>query len=201
VPYVVEAANVSPPVEIVVVDYANDQPLEPLLPKHFKVPVYRGREHYHMAHARNIGIRQATGDVIVISSADLIPEPNFFEQIRAEFNTGATWLTPPARRLRGVIAVLRDELLKAGGFDERFEFYGPEDKEMEARLRRRLGAPTIYTPAMAKIKTSKERKFQNYSLSTRQEIHDWGKALLKTCNKEKAMVANEGTEWGSTRQP
>jgi GT2 family glycosyltransferase len=200
-PHVVTAVDASPPVEVVVVDYANDRPLGPLLPAQFKVPVYRGREHYHMAHARNIGVRQATGDVIVISSADLIPKPDFFELIRAKFAEGATWLAPPARRLRGVIAVPREELLKAGGFDERFEFYGPEDKELEARLRRRLGAPTIYMPAMTSIKTSKKRKFQNYSLSTRQEIHDWGKALLKTCNKEKAMVANEGVEWGSMRQP
>lgn len=197
-PYVLEAAAVSP-VEVVIVDYANTEPLpDEVYAQPWRVVVYRGRRHFHMAHARNLGIRAASGDYVVIGSADLCPHPDLFAEIRRRLLlTGATWLIPDGK-YRGFLVCQRDALIAAGGYDERFEFYGPEDKDLEARLRRRLGMPETYPSSLLSvIETPDAVKTQGYRLPlSKREMHELGKAVLVDNESRHALTVNDGLAWG-----
>jgi len=215
-PFVVAAANASPPVEIIVVDYANEQPLvldryedDLMEPNRFVVVTYRGRSHYHTTHARNLSIRHSRGDYVVTAMCDICPKPGYFALLRTRIEeTGATLLLPwaaPRRRwprttMPGMIVCRRDELVAAGGFDERMEFYGGEDKELGERLLRR-GAPSDVYPEAAEldmIPTPNPVRVANFRLSI-------GKgAMMRLSNQirydngqQGLLVVNEGHDWGA----
>lgn len=204
-PVVVAAANVSPPVEIVLVDYACTPPLAETLPAvdlgpgvTFTLRRYSGRAHYHMSHARNLTIRASTGDYVIISGTDYLPQLGYFPEIRRRLaETGATWLVP--QLARAMIVCRRDVLVAAGGYDERIEFYGPEDKDLHARLLRR-GEPWASTTDahIRYIPTPKALKAQGYRLPlTLAEMHVEGRRILLENVVRQTRTANDGMAWGA----
>lgn len=161
------------------------------------------RGFYHMAHARNVAIRQALGDSVVMSSADIMPKPGFLEALRDAFEAGATFVTCASDRFVGVLACRRDELISAGGYDERFEFYGPEDRELIARLRRRGGREATY-PArlLGLIPTPDSRKLTHYRLPlTKRQMAHLGRLIMDENGRNAVIVANQGKEWGCPTSP
>jgi GT2 family glycosyltransferase len=202
-PFVLEATTASPPVEIVVVDYANEHDLiggaRSANNNTMRVVRYRGREHYHMAHARNLSIKAATGDFVVISSADICPKADYFAHVRERLvETGADLLLPDICYV-GVIVCRRTVLLDAGGYDERFEFYGSEDKDLNLRLRRRgvKSAPYWACDHLTMFRTTNWDKIKNYRGSLRKgDMMVAGKAILTENVRAGVLVANEGREWG-----
>lgn len=214
-PSVIQAANTVGGVEILIVDYGDQPPLAPLvrdvLAQHPLAPakphqaanvlhihVDRSRPHFHMAHARNVGIQQARGTFVMIASADFLPEKDLFLSLDAILAVGrATWLIPDPD-LKGAIVCRRDELLAAGGFDERLEFYGPEDKELEARLRRR-GAPrgTYPSSLLRVIPTPDAVKVRGYREPlSKRDMSRRGRVILWENNAAGVTVANQGLTWG-----
>lgn len=203
-PSIVEAANANPPVEIVIVDYANPEPLmfhvkHPLAPDNsIVVPIYRNREHYHMAHARNVSIRAASGDYVMISSTDILIDPELFGVVRAAIQDSvAEWLTPEPR-YRGAIVCRRDILMGLGGFDERIEFYGPEDKDLEHRLIRGAYRHAAYNSSLLSIiPTPDDRKTSGYRLvMNKQAMSRHGRAAYDDNNRRGVTIVNEGLAWG-----
>jgi hypothetical protein len=209
-PRIVAAANASPPVQIVIVDYGDQPPIHPLIEStyyqelqrhsHFTIVTYRGRPHYHMAHARNLSIRASIGAYVVISCADVLPRENFFQTIRQRLQeTQADVLRSQTSGYVGVVTVKRQQIMDAGGFDERFEFYGREDKDLLLRLGRRGVKQSTYDldSMMDIIPTNWEQKLSNYRLSlTRKEAHDKATAIYDENIRNNVMVANEGQSWG-----
>lgn len=208
-PSVVIAANQSPPVEIVIVDYGKQPPLAPLL-KDFrksllpenklKIKVYRKRKYYHMALARNLAIRAATGEYAVTTSTDVIPVPGFFSSVRKSLSeTGAAYLRSLNDFCIGIIVCSRKELVAVGGYDERFEFYGPEDKDLLRRLARK-GVKVEYYDLhnlISLIPTPDDMKVANYRLKlSKREMSARGKEILLQNDAVGLIVANEGMKWG-----
>jgi hypothetical protein len=209
-PLVIAAANASPPVEIVIVDYGDQKPLgwkvRELLGQHAlrhengcMVVVNRTYPYFHMAHARNVSIRSATGEVVVIASADIIPAVGLFAELRRRFaRSGSRLLRPSNGTYEGVIACYRDELVAAGGFDERIEFYGPEDKELSDRLDRRHVTQSEYPSSMlAIIPTPEDVKVSHYrETRSKQSMHKHGMVAWRDNEARGVLVANEGQSWG-----
>jgi len=201
-PYMIAAADAATDVEIVIVDYGNAPPLRIRTPPygHVRVAVVRvERPHYHMSHARNVSIRAATGDYVVISSADICPQPDFFRVIRARLEeTGAVWLRPDLTYV-GVIVCRRDELIAAGGYDERIEFYGAEDKDLQARLLRRQANVASYdaSAVLTMFRTLNADKVAHYRLPlTKTAMLEHGSAIYRENVAAGRLVANEGLAWG-----
>jgi len=135
---------------------------------------YTGR-----AMARNAGIAQAQGEVVLFNDSDIIADPQLIEthleRHRAQRDIAVVgWevqvrsyedyeykrdhpqergsLHPPTRKklswlyfLTGNASVRRDDLLRAGSFDESFTGYGHEDLELGYRLQR-AGLTIVYEP-------------------------------------------------------
>jgi len=188
------------PVEIVVVDYGNSEPIcawwwaEYLTIR--VVPVQA--DYFHMAHARNVGIRTAKGDIVVAFLADQMVSPPFFADVRAALRPG-TFL-----KWQETFAFWRDDILAAGGFDERFEFYGPEGKELADRLKRRglQERPFPEACGISQIRTTNAEKVRNYRLKlSKQEMHERGMAIWRKNQAKGLLVANQGKAWGAIEVP
>jgi GT2 family glycosyltransferase len=121
------------------------------------------------AIARNIGIRKASGEIILLTDADMIANPDLLEMHlhaheRAE-NACYEGLTinpdgkpyirarlRPLQRLAfsyfltGNISIRKKTITIAGLFDENFKGYGWEDIELGYRLKV-MGVPLYYLPS------------------------------------------------------
>jgi hypothetical protein len=180
-------------VEIVVADYGNSVSLT------LSMGVRRvlvTAPYYHMAHARNVGIRAARGNIVCAFVADQIVAPKFFSAIWNHLRPG-TFLT-----WEETFVCYRDDLIAAGGFDERFELYGPEGKELTERLQRR-GLYRLKIPkdsVVTQLPTSYKDKISNYAQKfTRREMHHIGMDTWAECSGQ--LVANAGKPWGGLTAP
>jgi glycosyltransferase involved in cell wall biosynthesis len=159
---------------IVVDDGSTDQTVAWL--QQAKLPHVRWFEQHHQgpAAARNLGVKQATGDTIIFIDSDLVVTERFLQShaealIRGQQQFGSDRLftygsvintcnfeNPTAEPYKitdfsaayfatGNVAIARHWLEKAGLFDTRFQLYGWEDLELGVRLKQ-LGLKLIKCP-------------------------------------------------------
>ena len=208
-PSLIAAANNSSPVEIAVLDYNSQDDLAEFILEtqradglgscELSYRRYTGRDYYHMAHAGNLSALASSGDYVLLTGADIFMQPTYLQVVRQELEKGYTWLHHSGGyRYVGVICVSRQEFMEAGGYDERFEFYGKSDKDLFARLHRR-GAPHAEIPALLSlIPTPWDEKLKNYRLPlSRSQARKRSKPIYLQNIEEGVLVANEGKEWGS----
>lgn len=205
-PYLIAVAKKSPPVEVVIVDYNSQDDLEEYITSikqqepDFLLTYrkYTGREMYHMAHARNLSVLAASGEYIVIFSTDLFPNEGFIPHVREVIaETGAEWLYTGLRFL-GVIVIKKSEFMAAGGYDERFELYGPEDKELNARLARR-GLKSVGYPEnlLGIFDTPDNERVKNYRFKMKKRhMSAIMRPYYEQSISEGTLIANQGADWG-----
>lgn len=209
IPSVIAAANQSAPVEILIIDYGEQEPLEPLLEEFRKellpanklvVKTYRGRSYYHMGHARNLSLRAARGEYLIVGASDIYLNPQFFSAVREQFSkTGATYLRSMTTGFVGILACETKALFEIGGWDERFEFYGPEDKDVLHRLDRNGATIGYYDldKLITMIRTPDREKTANYRLQmTKEEMSALGRQILEENDNNNIIIANSGASWG-----
>ena len=204
--YLIESANASPPVEIMILDYNSPDYLadyikqvldsKSLNPENIlSYCKYQGQNYYHMAHARNLSARASSGSIITIMSSDICPQANFVSVIREQIKNYDCLLV---NNYRGILTCRKEEFMGAGGYDERFEFYGPEDKDLELRLLRRgnrIG--TLSSDLLSVIPTPNKEKAKNYRLPiSKREMSQRMKPILEENIRKRILVANEGVSWG-----
>jgi len=211
-PSLIAAANASPPVEIAVLDYNSGDDLREYVckvrwtePLDWQTPItyrrYTGRDYYHLAHGYNLAVRASTGEYCAIMGTDAVVAPGYIAAVRKLIAEGAVWMR--AKDYKGIIVIQRQEFIDAGGYDERFEFYGGEDKDLEARLRRR-GAKFGLMPQglVHTLRTPDSEKTRNYRLPlSKREMMQRGAAIRAENNERGVLIANEGKGWGSWERP
>lgn len=153
--------------EVVLVDDgSSDRTLEWLAENKEQFPHVRSflQEHLGPAAARNLGVEQAKGDIIIFIDSDLVVTENFLQAhadalVEGEKKLGSDrlftygWVintcnfddpTSEPYKLTdfsaayfatGNVAIARKWLDKAGLFDTRFQLYGWEDLELGVRLK------------------------------------------------------------------
>lgn len=208
-PYLVRAGDASPPVEIVYLDYGSTDGLFSTVmstpaPSRATNVLYRrypGPGYFHKAHAFNLAILATIGDYFVLLGSDAYPHENYIRVVRQKIAQGCVWMRGPT--LRGIIACKKSEFVDAGGYDERFEFYGPEDRDLEDRLIRRKGKfCQLPGGLMNVVPTSQEDKVKNFriNLSKREMSRLMHAIYIDNCHNN-VMVANKGKDWGSWTKP
>jgi len=197
-PYTIKEAKSSPPVEICVLDYNSQDDLAQFVAETGGVTYHRyiGRDHYHMAHAYNLAAKLSAGEYIVIMGADAIIKNGYIKAIRGLIEQGCIWMR--GKHKKGIIACRRQEFIDAGGYDERFEFYGGEDKDLEYRLRRRGKKFGLVPNGMVDtIITPNSKKLKNFRVQmTKKEMVLYAKRIRDENNRKGVLVANEGKKWG-----
>jgi len=158
---------------------------------------YFSRPYYHVAHAHNVSVLASKGQYVIPSCADIYPSVGFFKFVRASLRKeNIAWMRSP--HIKSAIVCKREEYIASGGYDERFEFYSPGDKDLDLRLRRRAGEPKkIPNKLLNLIYTPKEEKFRNFRPGiSRWRIKKDMKAIYEENQVNKTLIANEGKEWG-----
>lgn len=193
-PTILEAARRSPPVEIVILDYGSTDCLASYLGPYFAEIRYRFHDapHFHMAKARNLAVTAGRGEYLISTNADTLLDKSYFEVVRKLVEETGCDVARAGKR-NGVLVVKREEFMKAGGFDERFEFYGPEDRDLVARLERRKLKMAFYDPGLVRdIHTPDDVKVQGYRLPiSKREMSKRMRPIFEQNKAEGRLTANE----------
>ena len=212
-PSIIEAANYSPPVEILVLDYNSTDDIDEYMASLRSVQLAEGNDitylkysknkYYHMAHARNMVSLAARGKYLVETCVEVYLGKHFFSNIREEINRSKyKWLRfyskKPSGIYAGIIVIEKEEFIEAGGYDERFELYGPEDRELNSRLERRgIKSRTINSTYLHPYTSSDEEKTKNYRLKlTKRQMVEKMIPYYEESVKNKALEVNRGVKWG-----
>jgi GT2 family glycosyltransferase len=191
-------AVISPPVEHVIVNYGSQDDLDDYI-QGLVFPVkyirFMGRQHYHQAHAWNLAAKAASGEIVIIMGADTYPNPGYLDYIRAAFEAGNDWMEPVD--YKGVIAVRKSCFSAVHGYDERFEFYGPEDADMAMRLER-AGYAKGSVPAgmLGVIRTPWAEKVKNYGTTMGRRKMMVTMHAVYNDNRDRGVVQVNPEGWG-----
>ena len=178
-PLTIKAANISPPVEIVILNYDSKDDLdhyieEVRLTEHLERNVtlkyIKSNDHkfFRIAHSRNQAVLAATGSYIVIQDADILPHIDFVQEIRKNIEKfHPVWMVEhgghidPQHVGGRLLVCQKAEFVAAGGYDERFILCGPEDKDITMRLYRRGGKMVTYSgKVIDEIHTDQRKKIR-----------------------------------------
>ncbi len=108
---------------------------------------YPAADKFRMAHAKNMAHRCGIlegADILVNLDADNFTEPDFAQYIADQYATFGDDLFLWAhmipgelpRGINGRIVITRHQFLISGGYDEKFDAWGHDDKDFNLRLRR-----------------------------------------------------------------
>jgi len=222
-PETIKAAKKSPPVEIVVLNYDSKDDLDEYI-KTVDYPITYAKSPNHkffsISHSRNCAVKASHGDYIVVQDADILLKEHTVQEWRKYIEDyKPVWMCEEGRFIDHIHyggrlpVVKREEFIKTGGYDERFNLCGPEDKDFCMRMYRRGGKYLAYSRHLIdEIHTRQERKIQNLDkekyekMIPKNEPHkvQMTKYLMQLAmreiyleNNEKGMlVANKGKQWG-----
>lgn len=224
-PAVIGSANFSPPVEIVIVDYSSRDGLPQYLAQtraelalvdgnFWTARSLNGKHFYNSAHARNLCVMASHGDYIVQLGTDILPDKYFVAYIRERISQHhPVWMNEGNGEEAGhhpgflgsILVCKRDEFIAAGGYDERFKYYGPEDRDICHRLHRRGGkfeafpsslVKSIPTPYREKLRNLDKTPFTDKAVDMRRQMSRYLRAIYEENKAKGVLVANEGTDWG-----
>ena len=136
--------------------YLRDQHMQDIESGRLVVYSYPGAEKFQMAHAKNMAHRLGIlegADILVNLDADNFTGAGFARYIAEQFYPPVSSDPRPqpiflwgrmikegegrlARGISGRIVVTKNAFLKAGGYDEKYTTWAPDDKDFNARLRR-----------------------------------------------------------------
>jgi hypothetical protein len=197
----------NPGATIVLVNYNSPDHLDEFVRRHHMADVEAGRlvvyrftepGPFRMAHAKNLAHRLAVmegADVLVNVDADNFAGPGFDEYVASELGGGEAFLWAHMKRgemrrgISGRIAVTVHAYLAAGGYDEVFSTWGPDDKDFNIRLRR-LGflAQEIDPKFLNAISHNDKMRFKEYPHAAEAEVAE----DFSLPGREHARVVNVG---------
>jgi glycosyltransferase involved in cell wall biosynthesis len=169
------------PIEIIVVDASTDRTREVVWSYADRLPglqVLDQGPRRGVSTARNVGLRAAHGEIVVVLNADVFPEPDFLDRVIAHYQAGADYVLVESRvantehlfprYIQAMHAAFdpvseatwtegfscrREAILAVGGFPEEFGHNtAGEDDILGERLQkrfRRAADPTIVVPHVA----------------------------------------------------
>lgn len=108
---------------------------------------------YGLARARNRGVIEATGDILVFCDQRIIMEPNAIEELVKGLDSN-TWVFGDKEGKKAFIenfsAIFRKDLIKAGMFNERIDRYGGMSQEIRSRINKQGMVTKLIPTAKAK---------------------------------------------------
>jgi hypothetical protein len=215
-PTVFKSAKLSPPCEILVLNYNRSPDYLDYFMADFAsqrdkrgkvyISYYKwsgGTGYFHMAHSRNLCVKLASGEFVINSGTSVTFSPEYIRLNREAMNAGYKVVHNRWMNFIGVIGFRVEEFYAAGGYDERFEYYGKEDKDLYRRFERRLDETEMFLMPLHVLDIVNPQRYQYYPPTDRQPFN-----LAKdACNifneneKNRIVVANQGKDWGSLNGP
>ncbi len=121
--------------EVIVVDYGCPDGTHKYVSMHYpgvKCIQVKGRRYFNLSHARNIGAKASSSDILLFIDADVGMGEGFRERIIETFN--ATDITGfSCGYIMGTAAIRRSIFFEVKGYNEKVEDWGWEDQDLEER--------------------------------------------------------------------
>lgn len=205
-PSIIEAVNESPPMEIFILNYGSKDDLDEYASELMKTKLEEGnvftywkvnKNVYNSPNARNIAHLNCKGDYGIQWACDSYPRRDCFKLIRQLIEKEHPVWMAEGYTGRAVVCQ-KEEFRRAGGYDERFSMYAPEDRDICMRLRRR-GGKFVEFPAelLHDTPTPWRVKVENLGVNIeRSEMVARMHAIYDENNRLRTLVANEGKVWG-----
>lgn len=133
----------------------------------------RNEPGFNLARARNLGAAQTKAEWIVFLDADAVPLPDFAEAVSTLLRGGLFLRPAPAGTdTWGTLVCLREEFLRAGGYDEVIAGWGGEDDDLYARMLR-MGLKQVSYPAtlLRSVSHDDESRVRYYETKDRDLSH------------------------------
>lgn len=205
-PFRIVSANESPPVEIMILDCGSTDGLQEymielmeivrLVPDSFITYKRIEREYWHTAKAHNMGMLMGQGLYIVDLMADAFIHKGFIPSIRSHISEGCIW--GRSAHYCGNKWIKKEEFIDAGGYDERMEVYGPDDRDLDYRLKLRGGKFGLIPDGLVdEIYTPDDKKLKCYRI--KGDRHSLRKSMRKYYEENMTnhvLTVNSGIEWG-----
>lgn len=173
-----------PDAVFIIVDYGSPDDLLGYLQEEYANEISSGRlvvysikdppASFRMAHAKNLAHRCGIAEgaeILVNLDADNYTGVDFAAYIAREFERCSDRIFLRARMLKGImprgingrIILSSSAFVKVGGYDEKYDAWGPDDKDFNVRLRR-LGYEELDIPAqyLTGVKHSEGMRFREY---------------------------------------
>jgi hypothetical protein len=148
-----------------------------------------GEKVFHLSKARNIGAKEADGDVLCFLDADVVPSFDFSDRLELLMQPGsfATCL-----KHSGMLCVWKDDFDRIGGYDEGYVGYGYEDYDIKYRLWYDAALQHVELPEslFKGLHHSHAARTQNYSLSMKDSM-----------TRNGARFAAKLKQWEQTDRP
>lgn len=159
--------------------------------------------HFHMAHAKNVAHRLATGDILINLDADNWFPQGFAEEVTRIFADGARVIGRFIgfhRGCSGRVALRREDFSALGGYDEQLRGWGYEDQDLISRARasglKEECFSSIYANA---LQHSDAERLRYYSDAARKKNITGNEAQSKANIAGGRLVANRGIAWGQVK--
>jgi hypothetical protein len=135
--------------EIIIVDWSSDESLNHLTEIDPKIKIVRveNKKYFNQPQPLNLAASIATGNYILKVDVDYVFNPyyNFFDSYEIDitsflcgqnsYNNQEITHSPYFKFLRGILYITKDNFLKVGGYNEKFnKYYAYEDDEIVKRL-------------------------------------------------------------------
>lgn len=200
-PGIVDRAEEDGSCEITLLDYSSTDGMRDYVVSNFDWGTFNycrieGQKYYNSALARNICVMVSNGDYIIQLSADTILSGEFLPYIRKTiYDKDPDWMIEDSHTkwiygnyVGRFLVIKRKEFIAAGGYDERFTCYAPEDKEICHRLHRRGLKCEVFPGHLAtEITTPHREKLLNYDKSNL----DMSEGMQRGMKKKMYEIYNE----------
>ena len=138
-----------PDLEYVILDYGSSDGLSDFIRENMMEYIDNGRlvyyllvdrpKYFDVCHAKNIGHRLATGDVLGNLDGDTFLEPGYLHEVVRRFKYSAKKNKGESQVFvrmssSGMIFYTRTQFLNISGYDEHFRGHGKQDNDVENRL-------------------------------------------------------------------
>jgi len=204
----IRAANESPPVRIGIYDYSSTDGLSEYMDELMEIAQLApgnsiayaytsGKKYMHITKAWNAAIISFQSEYFIKVDADTIIMPGYINAVREQIEEGAIWGNGE-KYLNSLFCKL-DYFIKIGGYDERFEFYGPDDKDFLRRLALNGGKRgELPRGLLEQIYTPDDKKVINYRVKgTKHSLSRQMRHIYEENMRNEVMVANVGEDWGN----
>ena len=183
-------------VEIVLLDYNSSDGLCEWIPRNLVLKVYRTSrpQKFHISHAKNVVHRLASGKFLCNLDADNFLTDGFVRKVLSlkeneiTYGKGGSW---------GRICITRDAFFALGGYDEAFQGWGMEDKDLVFRAKEGLGFKCIeITPWAPYIEHGDEERFRYFMDQSPEQLWEQNRTQHLRKMEKGEYIANQNKSWG-----
>jgi len=198
--------------EVLLISYSSPDGLGDMVKKMWMKEIKSGlltyyyigsQKYFAFSHSRNLGVRLATGDIVINVDADIAIGPNYLREIRRLYRENVLQAVH-LRGMAGWMAMVKQHVEQLGGYDERMDDgYGREDTDLLRRAEAAGLTVTMLEPPRGwrrlnhhpdiKDKYAKSKHERGATWRHTEKEHD---RMSHDALRRGILVANQEKTWG-----